>query len=302
MVERIVAARYRLLEQLGSGLWRADDTELEREVAVRLLGPDEPASVAVHLAHPNIVRVFDQGDAEGERFEVHEYVRGESLAERLARAPLAEQDAQQIAQDVADAIAYAHAQGIAHGSLGPESVLLDADGRAKVTGFRGGEAQEADLRALEDLRQYLGAGASSSEPTTEIIPLPLPTGRTRRPLALAATALLLVAGGVGAALLAASDGSEDDPGSSARVVPISTRTGETAEPTETAPTTTSGTTATTTAAPPTTTAAETTVPATTATLPLPTEPLPTIEPPPTTTDELPPPTTTDGVTTTIELP
>lgn len=300
MAERIVAERYRLLERIGSGLWRAEDMELERDVALRLLAPEEPASVAVQLAHPNIVRVFEQGESGGERFEVQEYVPGESLAQRLARAPLSEEAAQQVAQDLTDAIAYAHAQGIAHGSLGPDSVLLDADGRAKVTGFGGGESQEADARALADLQQLLGSAVSPSEPATEIVRPPLPTRRSRRALVLAAVALLLAAAGVGAALLASADDGGDSPASSARVVPISTRTGDTAATTAPAPTTTSDRTTTATTAA-TTTAPEPTEPPTTATLPLPTEPLPTIEPPPTTTEEVPPPTT-EGITTTIEVP
>ncbi|MGH3071040.1 MAG: serine/threonine protein kinase, partial [Gaiellaceae bacterium] len=135
MPERTIASRYTLLEQLDGGShWRAEDTELRREVVVRLLGPHEPTSPAVHLTHPNVVHVFDHGESDGERFEVLEYVGGESLGRRLERGPLSETQAQELAQDVAAALAYAHGQGIAHGALGIDSVLLDPDGCAKVTG------------------------------------------------------------------------------------------------------------------------------------------------------------------------
>lgn len=341
MRQRTIASRYALLEQLGSGsLWRARDTELERDVVLELLAPDEPASVAAQLAHPNIVHVFDQGESAGKRYEVREYVPGESLAQRLARGPLSAPYAQQLAEDVSGALAYAHEQGVAHGALGPESVLLHPDGRAKVTGFRGG-AKEDDVRAFGALVRDAG-GASPSlaavaaaalagrpagagelaarvaaaapeperpEPATAIVNAAPPGPRSRRRLAIGAGALVLAAAGVAAALLATSTGSED-PGSPAPVDPISTaRREQPTEPVVPPPATTPEQTTTT----PQTTVPETTAPVTTApetTAPAPTEapplPLPTTEPIPTeplpTPTEEPPPVPTDEITTTIELP
>ena len=301
MAERMIAGRYRLLEQLGTGaLWRAEDTELELEVAVRLLSPGEPASPAVQLSHPSIVHVFDHGESDGERFEVQELVPGESLAQRLERGPLTTEEAQRVADDVAAALVYAHDLGIVHGSLGPESVLIDPDGNAKVTGFGGEGTEEDDLRAAAALVPAVAA----AEPITEILPTAEPPGRSRRLAILAtAAAVALAAAGVGAALLASSSGGNDNAGTSARVAPISTRTGDATLPESPPPPTTTSdetTTSTTVAA---TTQPETTAPATTETLPL-----PTTVPLPTTTDELPPPTeelpptTSESVTATFGPP
>jgi eukaryotic-like serine/threonine-protein kinase len=298
VAQRMIAGRYRLLEQLGAGaLWHAEDTELEREVTVRLLSSDERASPAVQLSHPSIVRVFDHGEEDGERFEVQEFVPGATLAQRLERGRLTTEEAERVSNDVAAALAYAHDLGIVHGSLGPESVLIDPDGRAKVTGFGGEGTPEDDLRAAAALVPAVAA----AEPVTEVLPAAVaPDGSRRLVLLATAAAVALAAAGVGAALLASTSGGNADPGTSARVVPISTRTGDTTPPEAPPPTTSEETTTSTTAA--TTTEPETTAPATTETLPLPTTvPLPTttVELPPTTEEPL--PTTSDGVTT-VELP
>ena len=288
----VVGGRYELLEQIGSSSWRAVDRELEREVLVKL-----PATVVGHatLSHPSIVQVFDQGVHEGQSYAVFEYAGGGTLAQRLEGGGLDAPTARAVAAEVTAALAYAHAQGIAHGSLSPESVLFDAEGNAKVAGF-GGAAEGAaeDREALAALVARLDveedAGAAAADVTAVLEPLPSP--RRWKPMvlvALGAVALLLV--GVAAAMLASGD---DGPSSETSTGPATTSTAS-SEPETQAPVVppaattadeSTATTATTTA--PETSAPETTAPATTAPPPATTAPEPTTEPPPTT---VPPPTT-----------
>ena len=101
----MLAGRYELRQPVGSG-WLAFDTDLGREVLVRPLEETSPAAL---LAHPNIERVFDQGEADGERFVVLEYLPGGSLEDRLAE--LDEPEAQAVAAAIAAALAHAHEPG-----------------------------------------------------------------------------------------------------------------------------------------------------------------------------------------------
>ena len=155
----MIAGRYRLVEQLGANasgsLWRADDTELGREVAVQLLGANAAFdSASANLAHEHIVRLFDHGETGEERYLVVEYLAGGSLERRLEQgAPLAEREARDIADDVAGALAYAHSQGAVHGSLRAACVLFDTEGRTKVAGFdqASSAGAGADVRAFGEL-------------------------------------------------------------------------------------------------------------------------------------------------------
>src|SRR5919206_2873147 len=95
MREEVIAARYRLDSLLGKGgmseVWRAEDLELERPVALKLLAPDadrarfdREARAAAALAHPNITQLYDYGETEGRPYMVLEYLPGGTLEERLA--------------------------------------------------------------------------------------------------------------------------------------------------------------------------------------------------------------------------
>jgi serine/threonine protein kinase len=334
---RLIAGRYELREPLGGSSWLATDTELERDVLVRL-GPASPTG-ATPLSHPSIARVFDQGEAEGEPYVVREYAPGGSLAERGASS-LSETDAQTAARDVAAVLAYAHGQGIAHGALTEENVLFDAEHRAKVADFAGvGEPQD-DVRAFGGILQSLATAApalapvaaaalageldsaelvarlddlavpvpAAAEPTTLIVPPPQARPANRRSVVAAAAVAALLAAGIGAAFIATSGDSEtNDPttDSSTTSVPTGTSVSETTPPPpattgETTEATTTGTTTASTSTAQTTEPppATTAPPTTTEPPPETTEPPPeTTEPPPTTTEEAPPPTTTELTTT-----
>ncbi len=147
-----LADRYRLEAKIGSGgmgtVWRATDVLLDRTVAVKLLheglGSDaafaerfrREARSAASLAHPNVVAVYDTGEAVVP-FIVMEYVNGESLHQMLQRrGPLPVEDTARIARSVLAALAHAHARGLIHRDMKPANVLFDAaTGQAKVVDF-----------------------------------------------------------------------------------------------------------------------------------------------------------------------
>jgi serine/threonine protein kinase len=312
MRTRRIAGRYELLEQLGGSSWRAADRELGRDVLIRFAARE--AGVA-RLTHPSIVPLFDQGEDGGERYTVFEYLPGGSLAQRLEGGPLSEAEAERIGADVSHAVAYAHDQGITHGSLGPEAVLLDSEGRAKVAGFAGQVARDEDERALAALLATLNAAtaAEGDADVTAVLPTAVRPPARRRPLALIAlAALVLAVAGVGAALLATSGESTPDGGATGSVsLPDSAATTrEEPEPVAPPPATTAEETTTqATTAPPAPTVAHSTEAQPTTAPPATTEPPPTEPPPPTTepppatsepppTTEPPPPTATAGTTAT----
>src|ERR671933_2421858 len=113
MADEVIAGRYRLERPLGSGgmskVWLAEDAELERRVALKLLAPDadrarfdREARAAAALAHPNIVQLFDYGDHEGRPYMVLEYLPGGTLEERIPEGiALQDDETRRIATDVA---------------------------------------------------------------------------------------------------------------------------------------------------------------------------------------------------------
>lgn len=142
---------YEILAPLGAGgmgeVYRARDTRLERDVAVKVLpegfagSPEalarfasEARSVAA-LSHPNILALFDVGEADGVHYAVSELLEGETLRMAMAHGPMPPRRALDIAREVADGLAAAHEKGIIHRDVKPENVFLTKDGRAKVLDF-----------------------------------------------------------------------------------------------------------------------------------------------------------------------
>ena len=153
MSERgLIADRYELGEAVGSGgmssVYRAFDTLLERNVALKILHPQyrgdadyverfrrEARSVA-QLSHPNVVTVIDRGEEAGLEYIVFELVDGDDLKELVERSgPLPVRRVLELGLEVGRALAFAHGQGLVHRDVKPQNVLLDPDGRAKVTDF-----------------------------------------------------------------------------------------------------------------------------------------------------------------------
>jgi eukaryotic-like serine/threonine-protein kinase len=148
----ILGGRYRLVELLGEGgmatIFRAVDTQLGRDVAIKLLRPEylrdpdfssrfrQEAQNAASLNHPNVVSVYDYGEDPSGPYIVMELIDGEDLATILRRTgPLPPAQAARIAAAVARALAAAHARGIVHRDVKPGNVLIGRDGRVKVVDF-----------------------------------------------------------------------------------------------------------------------------------------------------------------------
>ena len=138
----------RLIDAGGMGeVYRATDTKLDREVAIKVLPPDVAASadrlarftreaqLLAALNHPHIAAIYGIEDTTDVRALVLELVDGETLARRLSRAPLPVAEASRFAMQIADALAAAHARGIVHRDLKPANIMITTGGVVKVLDF-----------------------------------------------------------------------------------------------------------------------------------------------------------------------
>jgi serine/threonine protein kinase len=169
MSERVVAGRYRLDQPLGLGgmssVWEAEDVELERRVAVKVLAGtadrqrfEREARAAAALSHPNVVQIFDFGESEDGPYIVLELLPGGTLEERLpAREPLPDAETARIALGIAEGLAYVHAHGLVHRDLKPANVLFDLEDRPKLSDF--GIARIAGDGTLTEPGTVLGTAA-----------------------------------------------------------------------------------------------------------------------------------------------
>jgi serine/threonine-protein kinase len=142
---------YEVTAKLGEGgmgeVWRATDTRLRREVALKVLPAaftadaerlarfEREAQILAQLHHPNIASIFGLEEADGTRALVMELVEGEDLGARIARGPLPVEEAIAIARQIAEALEAAHEKGIVHRDLKPQNVKVAADGTVKVLDF-----------------------------------------------------------------------------------------------------------------------------------------------------------------------
>jgi predicted ATPase/serine/threonine protein kinase len=142
---------YEILERLGAGgmgeVYRARDTRLEREVAIKTLPLglcshpqalsrfDQEARSACALNHPNIVTIYELGHVDGTRYIAMELVIGETVRKLLDSGPIPFRKAVSLAAQIADALAKAHAIGIVHRDLKPENLMVSGDATAKILDF-----------------------------------------------------------------------------------------------------------------------------------------------------------------------
>ena len=128
-------------------VYRARDTKLKREVAIKIL-PEEfsrdadrisrfqrEAEVLASLNHPSIAAIYDVQEAEGSRFLILELIEGETLADRIQRGPIPVTEALHIAKSICEALEAAHEKGIVHRDLKPSNVNITPDGKVKVLDF-----------------------------------------------------------------------------------------------------------------------------------------------------------------------
>ncbi|MCU0708534.1 MAG: serine/threonine protein kinase, partial [Pirellula sp.] len=142
---------YELLEVIARGgmgvVYRARQTTLNRIVALKMILSAEFASseeverfyseaqAAALLDHPGIVPIYEVGEYEGKHFYSMTYVEGESLASKTSTIPLSPKEAAGIVKEVAMAVEYAHQKGIIHRDIKPSNILIDIQGRPRVTDF-----------------------------------------------------------------------------------------------------------------------------------------------------------------------
>jgi eukaryotic-like serine/threonine-protein kinase len=173
--DTIIDGRYRVISRLGSGgmadVYLAEDQLLGRQVAVKLLhhhfAEDQEfverfrreASSAARLSHPNIVGIFDRGEWQGTYYIAMEYVAGRSLKTTVReQGALDPASAIDIVVQILRAARFAHRRGVIHRDLKPHNVILDEEGRARVTDFGIARAGASDMTltgSIMGTAQYL---------------------------------------------------------------------------------------------------------------------------------------------------
>jgi beta-lactam-binding protein with PASTA domain/predicted Ser/Thr protein kinase len=171
----LIDRRYRVISRIGSGgmadVYCCEDLQLGRQVAVKLLherfAEDEEfverfrreASSAASLSHPNIVGVFDRGEWDGTYYIAMEYLEGRSLKALIrAEGPLPPSRAIELTMQVLGAARSAHQRGVIHRDLKPHNVIVDAEGRVKVTDFgiaRAGVSEITETGSIMGTVEYL---------------------------------------------------------------------------------------------------------------------------------------------------
>ncbi|HSB09430.1 MAG TPA: protein kinase [Blastocatellia bacterium] len=168
-------SHYVILSQLGAGgmgeVWRARDTRLDREVAIKVLPADfaqdadrlrrfeQEARATSALNHPNILTVYDIGSREGSPYIVAELLEGNELRDVLNGGAIPQRKVIDYAQQIASGLAAAHSKAIVHRDLKPENIFITTDGRVKILDF--------GLAKLSP--PTLAAGASSEVATQKAI-------------------------------------------------------------------------------------------------------------------------------------
>jgi eukaryotic-like serine/threonine-protein kinase len=187
LINMLFDGRYRIVRKLGSGgmadVYLAEDEELGRPIAIKILNDrhanDESfverfrreAKNAAGLSHPNIVSIYDRGEAEGTYYIAMEYLDGRSLKELVvARGPLPIPDAIDATRQVLAALRFAHRKGVVHRDIKPHNVMADADGRLKVTDFgiaRAGVSQMTEAGSIIGTAQYLSPEQARGAPVDQ---------------------------------------------------------------------------------------------------------------------------------------
>ena len=155
-------------------VYRATDTKLKRQVAIKILPPSlaadpdrlarfqREAEVLASLNHPHIAAIYGLEEADGVKALVMELVEGPTLAERIAQGPIPVDEALPIAKQIAEALEAAHEQGIMHRDLKPANIKVRPDGTVKVLDFGLAKALAPDAATRDGGR--FGAVADDHDP------------------------------------------------------------------------------------------------------------------------------------------
>ncbi|HEY7705624.1 MAG TPA: Stk1 family PASTA domain-containing Ser/Thr kinase [Gaiellaceae bacterium] len=190
LINTLFDGRYRILRRLGSGgmanVYLAEDEELGRHVAIKILNDRHAsddsfverfrreAKNAAGLSHPNIVSIYDRGEAEGTYYIAMEYLEGRSLKDRIvAEGPLPVEAAIEATRQILRALGFAHRGGVVHRDVKPHNVLLAPDGterRYKVTDFgisRTSASQMTEAGSIVGTAQYLSPEQARGAPVDQ---------------------------------------------------------------------------------------------------------------------------------------
>ena len=182
--DTVVDERYKVLNRIGSGgmadVYCAEDLQLGRRVALKLLyrrfAEDEEfverfrreASSAAGLQHPNVVAVFDRGEFDGTYYIAMEYLEGRSLKQIVRQDGALDPDrAIDLVIQILKAARFAHRRGIVHRDIKPHNVIVDDEGRAKVTDFgiaRAGASDMTETGSIMGTAQYLSPEQAQGHP------------------------------------------------------------------------------------------------------------------------------------------
>jgi hypothetical protein len=183
----ILADRYRIVALLGRGgmgeVYRADDLILQQPVALKFLPESlvlnsaalarfhNEVRIARQITHPNVCRVYDIGEFEGIHFLSMEYVQGEDLAMLLRRiGKLPHEKAVEIAGQLAAGLAAAHQVGVVHQDLKPANILIDSEGRVRITDFGVADllSRTKDSRIIAGTPGYMAPEQAAGRGTTAL--------------------------------------------------------------------------------------------------------------------------------------
>jgi eukaryotic-like serine/threonine-protein kinase len=187
LINTLFDGRYRIIRRLGSGgmanVYLAEDQELGRRVAIKILNDRHAhddqfierfrreAKNAAGLSHPHIVSIYDRGQAEGTYYIAMEFLDGRSLKELIvSRGPAPVNVAIEYTRQILEALRFAHRNGIVHRDIKPHNVIVDAEGRVKVTDFgiaRAGTTQMTEVGSIIGTAQYLSPEQARGSPVDQ---------------------------------------------------------------------------------------------------------------------------------------
>lgn len=146
-----IVGKYKILSEVGRGgmgvVYKAKDNRLDRIVALKFLPPDltsdeeakkrfiQEAKAAAALNHPHICTIYEIDEADEQTFISMEYIKGQSLKDKLESSPLTIDEAKDIALQVAAGLKEAHKKGIVHRDIKPANIMINDEGQAKITDF-----------------------------------------------------------------------------------------------------------------------------------------------------------------------